>query len=331
MLNSRVYPNGEFSIWEEKKDLEVSGPPDQPDYLGLSLLPNSHRVALGMAEPPKKRAQRGLTGITKLGARMVRNGAFLLEQKYNRRHLTFLTCTLPLVNESAEYNAGREWSEIVRIFNQSISRLLIAAGLPPSYVACTEIQEKRYQERGGLPLHLHMVFPGRKPFGGWTISADQFRGCWYNAVTARCPEFKLKDFKASVDCQAVKKSAEQYLGKYMTKGSASLGNLLRDDPGLAEFFPRSWWSCSTAVRRAIGARMTGGQATAMKLIKDVRAKDSRIGFSAEVRVTMADGNEVPVAVVGKLTPEGRNKYCYGAHGPPIFARLPRVQSNIDIR
>jgi hypothetical protein len=155
-----------------------------------------------------------------------------------------------------------------------------------------------------------MVFPGRKPFGGWAISADQFRGLWYNAVTARCPEFKGKNFKASVDCQPVRVSAENYLGKYMTKGEKSLAAILKDDPGLAEFLPRSWWSCSLAVKRAIGKRMTGGAETALKLIRDVRSGDSRVDFAAEVKVTLADGNEIPVAVVGKLSPEGRKRYCW---------------------
>ena len=314
MLNCRIYPNGEFSIWEEKKNIAVEPPPEAPDYLGLSLLPISHRVALGLADPPPQRAQEGLKGITKHGARTVRNGAFLLEQKYGQKHLTFLTCTLPLVDDCAEYNAGREWSEIVRIFNQSIIRLLKAAGLPPSYVGCTEIQEKRFEEHGGLPLHLHMVFPGRKPFKSWAISADQFRGLWYNAVTARCPEFVGKNFKAAVDCQPVKVSAENYLGKYMTKGAASLSNLLRDDPAIAEFLPRSWWSCSLAVKRAIGKRITGGLGTARKLISDVRTGDTRVGFAAEVTVELADGAVIPVAVVGKLTAEGRKKYCWRAGG-----------------
>jgi hypothetical protein len=310
MLNCRIYPNGEFSIWEEKKDLEVVGPPDQPDYLGLSLLPISHRIALGMAEPPPKRAREGLSGITKHGARTVRNGAFLLEQKYGQANLTFLTCTLPQVNETAEYAVGREWSEIVRIFNQNLTRLLKAAGLPPTYVGCTEIQEKRYQERGGLPLHVHMVFPGRKPYGRWVISADQFRAQWRSAVIARCPEYATASFKASVDCQRVKSSAENYLGKYMTKGAASLSNLLSDDPGIAEFLPKSWWSCSLNLKRAIGKRLSGGNSSALKLIRDVRAKDTRVGFSAEVTVTMRDGNPLVVAVVGKLTPEGRRRYCH---------------------
>jgi len=313
MLNSRIYPNGEFSIWEERKDLAVEGPPAQPDYLGLSLLPISHRVALGLAEPPGRRAREGLKGITRHGARTVRNGAFLLEQKHNQRNLTFLTCTLPWINESAEYSAGLEWGEIVRIFNQSLGRLLKAAGLSPSYTGCTEIQMGRYSRRGGLPLHLHMVFPGRKPFGHWAVSADQFRALWRSAVVARCPEYAEANFKAAVDAQRVKTSAEGYLGKYMSKGPGAIAELLKDDAGLADFLPKSWWFCSLNLRRAIGKRLTGGRTSALRLIKEVRAGASSVSFSREITIVLADGVALPVAAVGKLSPEGRQIYCHPWH------------------
>jgi hypothetical protein len=313
MLNCRIYPNGEFSIWAEKKDLKVEGPPDQPDYLGLSLLPISHKVALGLSDPPKERAREGVSGITRHGARTVRNGAFLLEEKYGRENLTFLTCTLPWIEESAEYAAGKEWGEIIRIFKQNLTRLLVAAGLPPTYVGCTEIQEKRYRDRGGLPLHIHLVFPGRKPFGHWTISADQFRSQWRSAVISRCPEFGSASFKASVDCQRVRQSAESYLGKYMTKGAAGLSLMLKGDPGLADFLPKSWWCCSLNLRRAVGRRIAGGNGSAIRLIRDVRGNDTRISFSSEVKVELADGTILPVAVVGKLSAEGRKRYCHSWH------------------
>jgi len=78
-LNCRVYPNGEFSVWQER--LSPPEPPTaQPDYLGLSILPNSHRQLIGLTGPTPNRAQRGLSGITRLGARTVRNGAFCLEK-----------------------------------------------------------------------------------------------------------------------------------------------------------------------------------------------------------------------------------------------------------
>ena len=313
MLNCRIYPNGEFSIWEEKKNVEISGPPDQPDYLGLSLVPNSHKIALGMAEPPKTKAPRGQKGITRLGAKTVRNAAFLLQEKYGLDRLGFYTFTLPLVDEVAEYSAGREWAEIIRIFLQSVTRLLKSAGLPPSYVGCTEIQEGRYARYGGLPLHLHMVCVGRQRKGPWVIHSNQWRALWRRAVVGRCPEFSEAVFRASVDTVVVKKSVEGYLGKYMSKGVAALGPMLAEDPGLAEFLPRSWWCCSLNLKRAIGRRIAGGTGSAMKLIRDVRSGDTRVDYATEIKITMPDGCVLPVWVIGRLSPEGRARYCHPWH------------------
>lgn len=285
-------------------------PPEAPDYLGLSLLSNSHRVALGMAEPPPARAKRGLKGITRHGARTVRNAAYLLEQRYGLGQLGFYTFTLPRVDDCAEYAAGREWAEIVRIFLQSVGRLLKSAGLPPSYVGCTEIQEGRYARGGGLPLHLHVVMVGRPLRGSWAISSDQWRALWRRAVCARCPEFSGASFSASVDTARLKKSAQGYLGKYMSKGVEALGKLLKEDAGLAEFLPSSWWCCSSKLRKAIGKRITGGTGTAVKVIRDVRASDSRISFFQEIIVSMPDGARIVVAVIGRLSPEGVRKYAW---------------------
>jgi len=310
MLNCRIYPNGEFSIWEQKKTVEIEEPETQPDYLGLSLLSNSHRILLGMAEPSKPKAPRGQKGITRLGARTVRNAAFLLQQKYGLDRLGFYTFTLPRVEESAEYSAGREWAEIVRIFLQSVTRLLKAAGLPPSYVGCTEIQEGRYAKYGGLPLHLHIVCVGRQRGKAWAIHSDQWRALWRRAVVARCSEYEQAMFRASVDTVVVKKSVEGYLGKYMSKGVAMLGPLLKKDPGLADFLPRSWWCCSLNLKRAIGRRIAGGVTSALKLIRDVRSGDTRVEYATEVKVAMADGNQIPVGIIGRLSPEGRKRYCH---------------------
>lgn len=313
MLNCRIWPNGEFSVWEEKKTLAVEGPPPQPDYLGLSLLANSHRVALGCAEPPPVRARRGERGITRLGARTVRNGAFLLEEARQPKHLSFLTFTLPSVGEVAEYEAGREWSEILRIFLQSIVRLLKAAGLPPTYVGCTEIQEGRWARHGGLPLHLHLVITGRKPGGHWAISSDQFRALWRRAVVGRCPSFSEASFAAAVDTQRVRSSAAGYLGKYMSKGPGAIARMLAKDPGLSGLLPSTWWCCSANLRRAIGRRIAGGVGSALTLMRDVRSSSTRIAYSREIIVELNDGSPLRVAVIGNLSPEGRLKYCHPWH------------------
>lgn len=310
MLNCRIFPNGEFSIWDEKKTLVVEPPPERPDYLGLSLLPNSHRVALGMADPPPERARRGLKGITRHGARTVRNGAFLLQQKYGRRNLTFLTCTMPSVPQTKQFEIALAWPEIVRKFGQAVKRLLVAAGLSGTFVGCTEIQGARYQKDGGMPLHLHLVMVGRKYGKGWAIDANQWRSLWRNALVNEVDGLEDVSFAASVDCQAVKKDAAGYLGKYMSKGPGQISAMVDEDPGIAVFLPATWWICSLKLRRAIGARITGGNKTAHRVIKDIRAADSRVQYAAEVKVVLADGSEVVAAIVGKLSPEGRKRYAF---------------------
>lgn len=318
MLNCRIWPNGEFSVWDEKKELKVEPPPEDPDLLGLSLLPISHRIALGMAEPPGTRAQRGLKGISRHAARMTRNAAFLLEQKYPLKRLGFYTFTIPPLDATSDYAVAKEWAEIVRIFLQSVTRLLAAAGLPTSYVGCTEIQEGRYARYGGLPLHLHLVVVGKARINGpWALHSDQWRALWRSAIIARCPEFSGVSFKASVDTEALKKTAAGYLGKYMSKGAEDLGKILKDDPGLAEFMPRSWSHCSLKLRRAVGARISGGRDSARKLMRDVRSGDTRVDFAKEIRIEMSPGVVVPVAVVGVLSAEGRRKYCHAWHLRPI--------------
>ena len=290
--------------------MAVEPPPQCPDYLGLSLLPNSHRVALGLCLPPPERARRGLKGISRHGARMVRNGAFLLSKTYGARNLAFLTFTLPAISETDQYAVGLRWAEIVRKFVQSAKRLLQAAGLSGSVVGCTEIQGGRYQKYGGMPLHLHLVTVGKRPGGSWAISADQWRALWRNALVNEFPSMGNVDFSSSLDCQGVKQDIGSYLGKYMTKGVAELSQMVKDDPGIVDFLPSSWWICSLKLRRAVGARISGGQQSASRLFRDIVARDSRVLSSTEVKVRLSDGAEVVVAIVGKLSPEGRSRYCW---------------------
>lgn len=274
-----------------------------------------------MTDPPGTRTQRGLKGVSRHAARMTRNAAFLLESKYPLKRLGFYTFTLPRVSETSDYAAAKEWAEIVRIFLQSVTRLLSAAGLPTSYVGCTEIQEGRYARYGGLPLHLHIVVVGKQANRkNWAIHSDQWRALWRSAVMGRCPEFSEVSFSASVDTVVVKKSAAGYLGKYMSKGVQALGAILADDPGLAEFMPRSWSHCSLKLRRAVGARIAGGNDSARKLMRDIRAGDTRVEYSREIRIEIAPGEVLPVAVVGVLSAEGRRKYCHSWHLRPVGGR-----------
>lgn len=56
--------------------------------------------------------------------------------------------------------------------------------------------------------------------------------------------------------------------------------------------------------------MSGGNTTARGLVQDIRAGDTRIQFSRVIQVTLADGALYDAAIVGRLSPEGRARYCW---------------------
>jgi hypothetical protein len=185
---------------------------------------------------------------------MVRNGAFVLQDKFGRRRLSFLTLTLPTMSDEQIREACQEWSEILRIFLQWVVRRLKAANLPTFYVSVTEVQEKRSQREKRPVLHLHMVFVGRGSGGSWCLSPQAVRQAWQRAVEARLTSYTGQlDFSSVENIQMVRESAEAYLGKYMSKGT----ELIASWRSMFEHFPipHTWWNCSSTMRHVI-ARLT---------------------------------------------------------------------------
>jgi hypothetical protein len=222
--------------------VSVPSPAQTGEPLDSSKLTNSHR------------AKRGEKGITKYGRRMVRNGAFVLQDRFGRRRLSFLTLTLPGMTDEQIREACEKWSEITRVFFQWITRQLKAAGLPTMYVAVTEVQERRATREMRPPLHLHMVFVGRAGGGSWCLSPMDVRQAWQRAVRKQLKSFTdALDFSSAENIQMVRKSAETYLGKYMSKGA----ELIASWQSMFESFPipHTWWNCSLAMKRTI-ARLT---------------------------------------------------------------------------
>lgn len=233
---ARVYPNGEFGIgYANKKDVG--------ELIDSSSATNSHKEA--------ERKARGQNGISPYGRKMVRNGCYLLEKKYGRECLSFLTLTLPAMTEEENAQVCKEWSEIVRIAMQAIRRLLRHRNLPGHIVGVVEIQPGRFSRDGGMPLHLHCVFKGKenKWKKGWPVKPNEFRECWRRAVVARVPDMKWKVWNAAENVQQVKKSAEGYLGKYLSKGDSDLQAV--ESAGLSDLLPSAWWVCSIELREAI--------------------------------------------------------------------------------
>lgn len=179
---------------------------------GVPPLGSSHAVN---SHSPKK--ARGSGGITSLGKKMLRNGAYLLQRKAGKHRLAMFTGTIPRVSDEVERMVSVAWPDVVRRFQQEVNRLLSRAGLSPWTIGCTEIQERRILEHGGFPLHLHMVFQGRRG-KAWAYPPSVFRELWKRILVRSVPALSESSFDASTRIEAVRKDAASYIAKYASKG-----------------------------------------------------------------------------------------------------------------
>jgi hypothetical protein len=169
-------------------------------------------------QPQKKK--RGSNGMTSRGRTVVENACFLLEQKYGRQNLSFLTLTVPKFNFPEDYcQIVEKWPYLIHRVTDWIKKKLKKAGIPTEYVYVNEIQEKRYEKFGVYAPHLHIVFVGRSPSrsGGWCISPQDVRQAWSKALSSVVSgPFETR---AIENIQRVRKSCGAYMGKYMSKRS----------------------------------------------------------------------------------------------------------------
>ena len=317
----KLWPNGEFGLGFQKRvDMRsrrkfvyaAFDNPDNPETrawacrmalaqrwcdetgqsvpaLGLSPHTNSH-----------KRAKRGSKGISSFGRKMIRNGAYLLQQRYGRQHLSFLTVTLPSVTVEESLQISACWSEIVRRYLQSLNRLLKRRSMPEGIVGCTEIQESRLERDGVLGLHLHLVFVGRAARKGWAVSYLEVRKLWQRELE-RVVNHPL-DCSSTENLERVKVDAEQYLGKYMSKGVSSTNSLI--EVGLGDFLPSAWWSMSLSLKKLVKGsveRLTGEKS--QLFVRLVETGADVFLYSKPVEVTLTDGQSLKVGYFGKVKRE----------------------------
>lgn len=257
--------------------------------LGLSPHINSH-----------KRAKRGLKGISSFGRKMVRNGAYLLQKRYGRNRLSFLTVTLPDVSRVESVRLSECWSDVTRKYLQALSRRLKQRLGIAEIVGCTEIQELRTQRDGVLGLHLHLVFCGRKARGSWVIHYKEARKLWKRELE-RVLGREL-DCSSTENMEQIENDAEQYLGKYMSKGVSAIAALI--EMGFGDSLPSAWWSMSMSLKEAIKTRtehLTGEKATLLVRLVEIGA--DVFWYSRPVEVVLADGQLLKVGYFGKFKKE----------------------------
>lgn len=234
--------------------------------LGLSSVTNSH-------SGHSTRAPRGSGGITSYGRNMVESAATILQEKYGRRRLSFLTLTVPSVSNEDMERICKGWAEIVRVLMQRMTRHLNRCGLPGEIVGVTEVQEMRSHSEARAVLHLHWVFVGRRNKGTWVISPDLVRYWWQETLRKYIVTSPMPDFAASENLQQVRKDAGSYLGKYISKGRDSVEKI--QEYRSRGSMPSTWWNCSLSLKRLVKAcKVSFTKDTAMAFVYSYEEDDN---------------------------------------------------------
>lgn len=326
-LEGRLYPNGEVVLWKPKTmKMQPMAPPYESDpwalgpflmalwghippealaqlaALGLSPHTNSDKLvaralASGQYPPPAKR-RYGTKGITSYGARRVRNACYLVQSRVPKKSTVFATCTVPSMPLEEMRSLHDRWNVVVETYRRKLRRALAEKDLCTDSVTVSEVQGKRY-ERTGLPiLHIHTVFGGRDKTGRPAISTKQHDRMWYDALSAA---LRGPVPKSSYACnmQWVKKSAESYLGKYMTKGCQVVNKMCAD--GFSGWLPKQWWSISAALGRVIDDETHGVREFAEWLndVAEMEGSDVWL-WHRDIQVELRSGDKVTMARYGKL-------------------------------
>ena len=268
-VSGTIYPNGEFSFAYVPDDVTqvtrgeecswaMPGPGEGDkgaSALDLTLLNNLPEQNPTGTTPPEKQ-RYGLKGMTSQARRKVRASAFLLQERYGKERLSFVTLTVPpLGGVQSERRLASRWHDALRYLLRRIKRLLQERGLPPTLVGVCEIQVKRYATSGQFPLHIHLVLVGRKRSrGGWGIHYSEFRKAWggiLEGIVGHPIETRYLE-----NVKEVEKDAGNYLGKYMSKSQNEIERVVEE--GNEWMLPKQWWFSSKEMKTWLKSRTARG-------------------------------------------------------------------------
>lgn len=262
---------------------------------------------LFIISPKSSRAKRGgygKHGITGYGRRVVKNACILLEQKYGRKRLGFITCTLPAFSESTQKEINRHWGEITRRFYQKLKRKAKKRNRKFVYVGVTEIQEKRFEKHGVPCPHLHFVYLCRDtPCGEYLFGTFDYWSAWnksiHEVLNFYSPNLCMDAILPTGSCHGkyVQKSAAGYLGKYISKGSSVLASMQENG---WDKFPKQWWTASYCVKKMFKASIASMRS---KICADIFYQLEKYLFNADI---------IHVSFV--YIEYGNREYCVGLSG-----------------
>lgn len=290
LLSGRHFVQNSDRLVQIGDDLAV--PP-----LGLSDTSNCHK------SPPwerKKTSKRGSKGITTKQKHLVVDAGYLLEKKYGKNNLSFLTATLPAFCDRSELDLiCLHWSDLIRKFIQELGRLLERRGYPVEMVWTTEIQEDRYLETGDVCPHLHLVMIGKKHRyqKNYAIHFSEVRSLWERMLGNLLD--RPVTCKAGTRVERPRKSLCAELGKYMSKGGKIIKQIIQD--GKAHLLPSNYGGASKILRQEVKTKtkkLTGNDA--LKFVDNLEAmKQLGLLFYKPIIIYAPNlGRDITVGFVG---------------------------------
>jgi hypothetical protein len=249
---------------------------------------------------------------------MVRNCIAKLERDYGKHNLAFATYTLPDLEPDELKILQDNWAEVNRQLMQAIARDLEGAGVAAQIVYVNEIQEERYNTSGAIVPHVHAVFQSRKSRRhSYVISKERNTRLW-NRVVSNVLGRNI-DIPYGASIQTIKKSAERYMSKYMSKGG-KLAQKISETTSI-NWMPKSWWGATLSLRNWVKANTRIFSEQTKQFIRDNYKKfqenllESPFSwlYVHDIKLIEPDsGKEVdkPVAIVGRVRRDWIRRFSY---------------------
>lgn len=326
---AKIYPNGESSLYFQRRLKKKAFPCSQKrgdrqykhyldfkEKFGHSAALEAQNDArrggrpLGLVTAPistKKAESRSLCkGLTRLGARMLRQGSFLIDQDCGKDCVTFGTATLPDLSDEELAQIESDWSNVIDRFFKRLRYHLQKKGLPAEVIHVTEVQPKRSQNEGREIPHIHFVFQGRKRKSSWAITPKQITKFWFRACQLKLK--RLKTFTSSCQLARVKFSVAKYLSKYVSKTKTKTSEST-SSPTLRKLSLKQWWGITDSLRKRIyrSTRVLSGSLTEHLWRTHENEEKSVWEYQGAISNPWA-GGDIVFCRFGRLTPAARQKY-----------------------
>jgi len=293
---TEVYMDGNM-IQRETRVTGLSS--EQAEILGQSHWSLGSSVpAIPHNDDKQNRQRKGYKGISSHGRRTVRSGCTVLEEKYGKSGLAFLTLTPPVLTPNGQILYVSQWQAICKTFRQRVRRLAKRQGVNIDWVDVTELQPKRSLREGWACLHLHAVFNSRLGNGYW-LTADKVREIWREVL-----EFYTGDeldTRAAVDIVAVKKSAANYLGKYISKGGDTLKQF--ENTPWMDMLPCKWWYVSSSLKSAVKAaqmELPAEESETLACDGEALLEHDIVAYHYNICTTLKDGSTRVMGAVAQI-------------------------------